>query len=291
MTIEEVREYYKLFKCEVLTTSDANKSEIQDFSSKIRKNNLEGYLKDHAWEHDQEGVTRVYLVRDPVGKIVLFFSLKCGAVFTTYQLDDDFRKLNDAEKAYVKELVGAHSNKDSDLLETTFEIGKSLFPDKYDLLQKIAWHRYKSKKESHEVNDFHNVMKVEECYAAVELQHFCRCDDYVPEIETGFPLGFGLFWEKIVPIIEEITEKVGCEYFYLFAADRSDNPEDRKLISYYKESLFFYDLDDEGVIVLKPGYDENCVGLLQKAHYLSNARDAAWESFSDHAVESQIPIT
>lgn len=40
-------------------------------------------------------------------------------------------------------------------------------------------------------------------------------------------LGFGLFWEKIVPIIEEISKKVGCKYLYLFAADETQKENDK----------------------------------------------------------------
>lgn len=283
MTVSEVREYFKTFTCEVLTSSENNKSEIQDFSCKIRGNNLERYLKESAWEHDSDRITRVYLVRDPKGHIVLFFSLKCGAVFTTYQLDDSFRLLNPAEKAFVRLLVESKDNGDIDLFYQLIGSGTETFPDKISLLEQIATHRYKSKNESQDVGDVHNVVKVDSCYAAIELQHFCKRDDYRLDPKIHFPLGFGLFWERIVPIIEEITEMVGCEYLYLFAADRSDNPDDKKLVSYYKEALFFYDIDDEGVIVLKPEYDNNCVGLLQKTKYLSTMREDAWESFSDHA--------
>ena len=43
----------------------------------------------------------------------------------------------------------------------------------------------------------------------------------MPE-EVDIPLGFGIFWEIIVPIIIDITKKVGCKYVYLFAADKTE---------------------------------------------------------------------
>lgn len=286
MTIEEVQNYFDKFECEVLTSVSENEKEIQCFSSKLRNNNLESYLKDSAWKHDEDGITRVYVVREPDNKkIVLFFSLKCGITFTTYELDDSFRKLTDVERQFVKFMVDARKAGNDDLFYQYLENGKSIFHEKNSLLARIAEHRYNTKNEIREVNDVHNVMKVSECYASVELQHFCRCDDYQLKDEIKFPLGFGVFWQKIVPKVKEIADLIGCEYLYLFAADRSDNSDDNKLISYYKEALGFYDIDDEGVILLKPGYDKDCVGLLQKVSGLDRAKEYSWQAFSEYATE------
>ena len=62
---------------------------------------------------------------------------------------------------------------------------------------------------------------------------------------------------------------VGCEYLYVFAADRSDDLDASKLITYYKQ----------------PGYDENCKGLIQPVRYLPEMEKDIWEMFSDHAIE------
>lgn len=282
MTLSEVREYFKTFKCEVLTSSEDNKAEIQCFSSEIRNNKLADYLKTAAWDHDIDGVTRVYLIREPSGQIVLFFSLKCGAVFTTNALDDRYSALIDAEKKFVKDLVNARLNKNDDLYYRYVESSKELFPTNHELLRQIAEHRFRKKNEAREAGDEISSLKVDACYSAIELQHFCRCDDFHLSSDIPIPLGFGLFWEQIVPVIEDIASKVGCEYLYLFAADRSENPEDCKLVSYYKSSLSFIDIEDEGVTVLKPSYDDNCIGLLQKINQLSNTREYAWALFSDH---------
>ena len=79
-----------------------------------------------------------------------------------------------------------------------------------------------------------------------------------------------------------VAQKVGYEYLYLFAADRSDNPDDKKLVSYYKDALGFREVDEEGGIALKPGYDDNCIGLLQSVDQMVQTSHYAWESFSDH---------
>lgn len=67
---------------------------------------------------------------------------------------------------------------------------------------------------------------------------------------------------------------------YLFAADESEDETDPKLITYYKEALGFRELDDEGVLVLKPTYDRQCVCLLQNIDNLQRTCEYLWEAFS-----------
>lgn len=282
MTIDEVQKFYQRFQCEVLTSSDKNQSEIQDFSSKIRKNSLEQYLKERAWESDSNGKTRVYLIREPKTKqIVMFFSLRCGLAFTMHILDDAYQDLNYLEKEFVQKIVDSRLKEPISYPNKYIESAKKIFPNNWTELLRISERRYETQKEAISIGDSKSVQKVEACYAAIELQHFCRADNYSLPPNIRFPLGFGLFWEKIVPRIIDITNMVGCEYFYLFAADRSDNPDDKKLISYYKDSLLFYELEEEGVILLKPEYDNKCIGLLQKAQYLLDSRNEAWNRYSD----------
>lgn len=282
MAIEDVQKFYQSFQCEVLTSSDKNKSEIQDFSSKIRKNSLEQYLKERAWESDSNGETRVYLIREPENKqIVMFFSLRCGLAFTTHNLDDAYQSLNNIEKAFVQKIVDSRLKEPASYPDKYMESAKKIYPHNWENLLKISERRYETQKEANSIGDSKSVQKVEACYAAIELQHFCRADNYSIPPDIKLPLGFGLFWEIIVPRIIEITNMVGCEYLYLFAADRSDNPDDKKLISYYKDSLSFCELEGEGVILLKPEYDNNCMGLLQNAQCLQTSREDAWERYAD----------
>lgn len=282
MAIDDVQKFYQSFQCEVLTSSDKNKSEIQDFSSKIRKNSLEQYLKERAWESDSNGETRVYLIREPENKqIVMFFSLRCGLAFTTHYLDDAYQRLNPTQKDFVKKLVNSRIKNPSSYPSQYIDLAKGLFPENWNDLFNISDRRYNTHMEAYAIGDVKSIQKVDACYSAIELQHFCRDDNYKLPSSIKFPLGFGLFWEKIVPRIIEITNMVGCEYLYLFAADRSDNPDDKKLISYYKDSLSFCELEGEGVILLKPEYDNNCTGLLQNAQCLQTSRDYAWERYAD----------
>ena len=96
-------------------------------------------------------------------------------------------------------------------------------------------------------------------------------------------MGFGIFWEIIVPVIIEITKQVGCKYIYLFAADKTEGIEEmkmKKLISYYKNNFKFVDCD-EGLKFVKPEYDNHCYGLVQHVSKLDGNREAIWHEFSD----------
>ncbi len=287
LTIDEVRDYFKSFKCEVLTSSEQNRSEIQGFSSSIWKNHLDGYLKNEAWEDDESGKTRVFLIRDAKNQIVAYFSLKCGMVFVTDELDDEFHCLSDDEKTIVNTLiqyrVNMSSNGSTDAFNDIVKMMASEIGDnRLSRLLKIMEHKVKTKREIRELAPEQNgIIRVQECCAAIELQHFCKCDEYKMPNGIRFPLGFGLFWEQIVPKVSEIAENIGCEYFYLFAADNTDEEGKQKLVDYYITALGFSNLYDEGVIALMPDYDRDCVGLQQKSEYLFATREDMWQTFSD----------
>lgn len=101
--------------------------------------------------------------------------------------------------------------------------------------------------------------------------------------EVDVPLGFGIFWEIVVPIIIDITKNVGCKYIYLFAADKTEGQNEiemRKLISHYKNNFKFSECD-EGIKFIKPEYDNHCYGLIQRVSKLESNREAIWHEFSD----------
>ena len=175
-------------------------------------------------------------------------------------------------------LVDAMLQNDNDTLSNYYNSGM------YDLkemeyLFKIASNRIDLKMEDKELQDNKYTLKVEECYSAIEIHHFCRNSMYKINEKIGIPLGFGLFWEVIVPLVYDITNQVGCKYLYLFAADQSANEEVKKLVQYYKNELKFSDVED--IMLIKPYYDKGCLGLVQAVSDLQYNRDAVWEEFSD----------
>lgn len=274
MGANEKREYFQRFHAELLTSDRANYRLLRDFTATDAGKNLEGYLKHVAWRADTEGETRVYLVKDEQGSVALFFSIKCGLLYKKYQYDD----LEPDKQEFVKMLMDAIQNRDEDTLNSYSQSGMYSTEEVQELLA-IAQTRMDLKLEERYLQDGEHTLKVDECYSAIEIQHFCRNTSYISDVETDVPLGFGIFWEIIVPLVCEITGKVGCRYLYLFAADQTNQEDVRKLVRYYKNELKFSDV--ENMMMIKPYYDTDCLGLVQSVAGLLYNREAVWEEFSD----------
>ncbi len=277
--IEKKREYFRSFKCENLTSNHKNRSLVNDFSFKKINNTLESYIKNYAWEEDSSGETRVYLIKDKNDNVALYFSLKCGLVVE----NGNYEKLSDEHKDFVDNLVAIMSvpnNKDD--LDNMYEAGLSLYDtDVLDNLWKIAQNRISVKSESVSIGQLNNTINVPNCISAIELRHLCRNENFIVPFDIGIPLGFGLFWEIIVPLILDITKQIGCKYIYLFAADQTDDKnEHKKLISHYRNNFKFSECEDS-IKFVKPEYDNYCYGLIQEVSKLKENRDAIWYSFSD----------
>lgn len=278
---EDRRNYFQSFKCEVLTANPQNKDLIKKFVSKKANNQLESYIKneDKAWAEDSEGETRVYVVKDEAGDIALFFSIKCGLLIG----ENPKYRLNRAERELVEIIYNAKVNNDQEALKAYYTYGVSEFGERIDILFEIADKRFDVKKESKKTGQVEN-WRVEKCVSAIELRHLCKNEQYsIPE-DLGVPFGFGIFWEKIVPKLIDITKKVGCKYIYLFAADKSEELGDaniKSLVNYYKNDFKFYECEDDDLVIVKPDYDEDCYGLIQEVGMLENNREAVWHEFSD----------
>lgn len=280
INIKEKRDYFRGFRCEVLTSDPDNRELVKKFVSKKARNQLEAYItEDKAWTEDTEGETRVYLIKDKSNEIALFFSIKCGLLIG----ENPKYRLTEEERQFVNLLIEAKEESNEKAREDYYDAGWSLYKERVDVLFEIADKRVESKMEARSTGQAEN-WKVEKCVSAIELRHLCRNERFqVPE-GLGIPLGFGLFWEKIVPTILDITKMVGCKYIYLFAADRTEMFEAsdvKKLVKYYKNAFKFYECDEDDLIIVKPSYDENCYGLIQEVSRLEKNRDAVWYEFSD----------
>lgn len=279
--MESAKEYFDKFICEQLTISEENKEKIQDFYCGDKGKNLEYFLKSDAWQADLHGESRVYVVKHPDTKqIVLYFSLRCGSLFTTYTLDDEYEELSDSEKDCIEKLIDARRESNDTFYQMKKMYSDTFSKEQLSLLLRIEEHKYKKLQDLKFAKDANTALRVDKCYAGIEIQHFCRRYDASQYAQNHCALGFGLFWRKIIPIVLEISRQIGCEYLYLFAADESEDETEPKLITYYKEALGFRELDDEGVLVLKPTYDRQCVCLLQNIDNLQRTCEYLWEAFS-----------
>lgn len=276
--IEANIDFFRGFHTEVLTSNKSNKKILSEFVSKKKNNSLESYLRNDAWDEDLTGETRVYLVKDKAGEVAAFFSIKCGLIVGE-NLDE---KLTDDQLSFVEGVIMALKANDNGMKENLYAAGLSIFPDHIDELFAIAQRKVDRKAEAIDIHQENNTLAVPNCISAIEIRHFCKNEQYITNENIVVPLGFGIFWETIIPKIISITEEIGCKYIYIFAADKSDvdSSEARKLISYYKSEYKFRECDDELKFV-KPDYDEHCYGLIQDVKMLPKNREAVWNEFSD----------
>lgn len=269
-------DFFNAFRCEILTSTDENKVLIKNFKANDKGKALEDYLKNQAWDDTVEGETKVYLVKDKKDQIALFFSIRCGLLCE----NSSPYKLNDAESKFVDGVTEAYINDDHKALTSYYDTGSDVFGYKVDKLFKIAQDRKDIKNEKKLLNENENVLNVNKCYPAIEIQHICKNIVYESTEETKISICFGVFWELIVPHILELTERIGCKYIYLFAAEKEiGSNKKQKLIQFYKNELMFSEVN--GITIIKHDYDRNCYGLIQSIEDLIINKETIWERFSD----------
>lgn len=290
------------FKMEFLTSSVSNKTAIQTFCSRKSGKGLECYLKENAWDEDQRGVTKVYLVKDiETDDIVFYFALSAGLLYKEIGAEDN--KLSDVEKEIVNYCIDVFLNGDA---ETTADEVFSWYegePIDKIKLQRIIDSRIKLKmaalEDPEKTESSVNVRHVSETFPGIVLTHFCKNENYSFTEELAFPIGFYIFWEIVTKEVLHISSLLGCQYLYLFAADNTvqeipdraimyseywDDDEPKaatvyKLVEYYKNELKFEELQE--VTILKPYYDFPCFSLIQPIDQLEAHRNAAWIQHAD----------
>lgn len=277
ITEENIKEYFAKFYVEQLTCDRNNKQLLNSFCADDEYGgSLECYLKEKAWIEDDERYTKIYLVKDSKGIIVAYFSLKCGLLYEPYAYDI----LEKDEKDYLGLIRDAIVDGDWDLVESY----KSPDVSPYDYVKTERLVKY-AKMQCEMQQELSNVKEkafnVQVCYPAIELSHFCRVGK-PPKVIYDIPFGVGLFWEHIAPLVIDISDKVGCRYLYLFAADLTDNSNNmgnvnRKLLDYYRINLKFQ--FDDTLYFIKPEYDRGCWCLCQSISDLNENKLWVWKQF------------
>lgn len=292
---------------ELLISKESNKVDIQKFVSSGNGKNLETYLKCNAWEEDNNGGTKVYLVRDRNTRdIVFFFALKAGLLYKA--IGDTDYTLTETEKEILDLALTYHFDEDPEHTEETvlawYEDDESIDRDRMRRIIDEAVEERKSVKfDQNKTEEGENVVRVSSTFPGIVLTHFCKNSEYAPSVALSIPLGFYVFWEIIIAEVLNISNILGCQYLYLFAADQTEEARSeisidylsdesvewhsainkgkkiRELVDYYKNELGFEDVI--GIRVLKPVYDEGCFSLLQPINNLCENRKAAWIRHSD----------
>lgn len=274
---------FKQYKCERLSSNPENFHLLSDFKANSLGKGLEEYLKQYAWNEDIEGETCFYLIKDIQNEIIAYFSLKCGLLYKP----KNYISLDKEEQDFVDLFIDALKNHDTETVSNYYETGKTYFNDENRIrrLYEIALERKDDKMFSIELNE-HNSVMVQKCFSAIELKHFCKNINY--EYNLDIPLGMGIFWEIIVPLIKHITDLIGCKYLYLFAADNTEIKEQkqqvRKLLQYYRVNLKFEDITD--LTIIKPDYDRYCLSLFQSIEQLLKNSEHIWDEFLESNINN-----
>lgn len=241
------------FTCQRLTACRSNLDDIQYFSSH-RGEGLVSSLQRQGWRSDLRGSTAYYVIKNPDGEIVMFFSLKCGVLFDPDYVEEYMEKFRESftDDRLLKDWQH-YLEGDEAAGRYFYRLYRQLGDEGFsDFLESL---RIKSDKK-HEPNK--KIIRVSEARSAIELVEFCANDDTRDCWEQyGMPpsrkLGETMFWWFIVPKMLEINSLIGCEFVYLFAADETVNG---KLSNYYREALHFNNITHLGTI--KPSYDFSC---------------------------------
>ncbi len=250
---EQQKEILKQFTCERLSSRPSNLYDILFFVS-AQGEGLVTNLRNNGWKEDERGSTAYYVIKNPDGEIVMFFSLKYGMLF-----DPDYA----AE--YMERFKDALSNEElmrnwqgyleGDLRSTRYinNLYNRMGREKFMALVETLRIKKDKKQEPNT-----KIIRVSEARSAIELVEFCANDatkDSWQAYGMGkeHKMGETLFWWFIVPKMLQINELIGSEFVYLFAADETVTG---KLSNYYREVLHFTNMTHLGTI--KPSYDFSC---------------------------------
>ena len=273
------------FVCERLSAVISNEKLIESFESK-RGSSLVNYFKEYGPIEEHNGKTAYYVIKTKQNEILMFFSMKCGALFDPLIDEDEVKQ--DFQRLII--LLQAIDNANSEGLEAD-EANKILI--KYQVGDRISLEDFNSfvtKKAKNKKNfleqlfgdkkreDNEKILRVLSTHPGIELVHFCTNDAMKSkwkEYNLGHTMGKTLFWRFIAPKFFEVQEIVGCEYAFLFAADLS---EDGTLVNYYDYCLKFEKRLDVGTN--KPFYDFCCDFMCQGIDDMKSNRKLSFENFN-----------
>lgn len=280
----EQKEILDSLICERLSANDVNEALIKSFVSK-RGASLVSYFQKLGPREESEGKTAYYIIKTKQNEILMFFSMKCGALFEPLLDEDEVKQ--DFQRLIV--LLQAIANANGEVPEldeaneilTKYQVGDRISPEDFNSLLERA----KGKKnflgqlggdKAKESND--NIARVMTTHSGIELVHFCTNDNMKSkwkEYNLGHTMGETLFWKFIAPKFFAVQDLVGCEYAFLFAADLS---EDESLVNYYDVSLKFKKRLDVGTN--KPFYDFCCDFMCQEVNDMKKNRELFFENFN-----------
>lgn len=282
---KEQNDLLNTFKCERVSTDAINEKLMKSFTSE-RGSSLVSYFMRFGMEEDTAGTTTYYVIKDAQNEIMMFFSLKCGALFEPLLEEDevkqDFQRLLILLQA-IKNAKGENEKKGEAMaILTKYQVGDRIAIEDF---KKLVVRKASGKKDflsqlfgdkEKEQND--KIFRVQRTHPGIELVHFCTNDNLRRKWKTynlGHSMGETLYWKFIAPKFFDVQRIAGCEYVFLFAADLS---EDGSLVNYYDVSLKFQKRKDVGTN--KPFYDFCCEFMCQEINEMKKKREEFFENFN-----------
>lgn len=281
----EQKQLLDSFKCERLSANAVNEELIRSFTSK-RGYSLVSYFKKFGMQEDIAGKTAYYVIKNEQNEVMMFFSLKCGALFDPLLDEDevkqDFQRLLILLQAIGNAKGDNENTEEAVAILTKYQVGDRISIEEFNSLvlrkasrkKQFLKHLFGDKEK--EQND--KIFRVQSTHPGIELVHFCTNDNLKEKWKSynlGHPMGETLYWKFIVPKFFNVQEIVGCEFAFLFAADLS---EDGSLVNYYDVSLKFQKRKDMGTN--KPFYDFCCEFMCQEMNEMKKKREEFFENFN-----------
>lgn len=265
-------------KCQRLKTDAKNLYLVENFSNDIN-DDIAQTLRNEAFEEDEANTVAYYVVKHPNDQILFFFSLKCGLLFDHFINPDLLKQLQklSEELTDISDERTLTSIQKQDVRDVMEKIRTSKGVTKDDL-HKLRQLKLDILEELEKEFDNENIARVGITFSGIELVHFCSNTDANDTWSNlGLPQlrGTTIFWYFIVPQVLETLKYVGCQYLFLFAADKS---KDEKLIRYYEDQLNFKRPDD--LATAKPFYDFTCKFMCHEISSLAKEREDFLENFN-----------
>jgi predicted house-cleaning noncanonical NTP pyrophosphatase (MazG superfamily) len=264
-------------QCQRLSSDCSNMYLVESFYNDIN-DTIAQTLKNDAYKEDEENSVAYYVVKHPNDQILFFFSLKCGLLFDHFikpELLDQLQKLAEGlnDISDDKTLTPEQRRDITDVMEkirankgVTKEDIHKLRQQKLDILEELE-------------KEFNaDIARVGKTFSGIELVHFCsnsEADDSWGNFELPQLRGTIVFWYFVVPKVLEALKYVGCQYLFLFAADKS---KDEKLVRYYEDQLNFKRPDE--LATAKPFYDFTCKFMCHKISSLEREREEFFANFN-----------
>lgn len=262
--------------CERLSSNEVNLRLVDDFENH-RNPRIAEALQGDAYEEDECGKVAYYVVKNAKGKILFYFSLKCGLLFDEFVEVERLRQLKDVLAMLVKKRNDSGtSDEEKTLIDSLLEQVRSKKGLKKMDLAKVL-HKPNVSESLDNILDAHTT-NVGQTFAGVEIVHFCANDkyrSYWKDSGIGQKLGVVVFWKFLVPKVTALMKLVGCEYLFLFAADNTENLE---LVNYYNYYFQFKRSEDHSTAI--PLYDFTCKFMYQKTIDLEQRRLAFFDNFN-----------